>query len=237
MNKWQDILINSAEKINIKINDEQLNKFDKYLNLLLTWNNKINLTAITQPEEIAIKHFLDSITIFNYIDIPENASVIDVGTGAGFPGIPLKIMRDDINLILLDSLNKRLIFLNDVINNLNIKATLIHSRAEDAGKKTEYREKYDIVTARAVASLNQLCEYCLPFVKINGKFIAMKGDNANNEIINANNAIKMLSSEIENIFTFKLNDNYLRTIINIKKISHIPAKYPRNPAQITKKPL
>ena len=103
MNKWQDILINSAEKINIKINDEQLNKFDKYLNLLLTWNNKINLTAITQPEEIAIKHFLDSITIFNYIDIPENASVIDVGTGAGFPGIPLKIMRDDINLILLES--------------------------------------------------------------------------------------------------------------------------------------
>lgn len=237
MDNWKDILKNEALKLDIVINDEQLVLFEKYLILLLDWNNKINLTAITQPEEIAIKHFLDSITILKYIDIPENADIIDVGTGAGFPGIPLKIVRNDINLTLLDSLNKRLIFLDDIINNLNIKATLIHSRAEDAGKKEEYREKYDIVTARAVASLNQLCEYCLPFVKINGKFIAMKGDNANNEILNANKAIKILSSEIENIYNFKLNDNYLRTIIEIKKISHILPKYPRNSAQISKRPL
>lgn len=161
------------------LTEKQYADLDKYAELLVDWNEKINLTAITDPEGITVKHFLDSLLIFKYVDIKDNSSYVDVGTGAGFPGIPMKIYRNDLDCTLIDSLNKRIIFLNDVSEKLYLPMKCIHFRAEDGGKKPDYREKYDISVARAVAALPVLCEYCVPYVKIGGNFIAMKGPNEN----------------------------------------------------------
>ena len=224
-------------EFDIKINDEQIKSFEKYMNLLLEWNEKINLTAITQPEEIKLKHFVDSLTVLKYIN--EDDKVIDIGTGAGFPGIPLKIMNKNTKITLLDSLNKRINFLNIVIEKLdlsNIQA--IHGRAEEIARNKLYREKYDVAVSRAVANLSTLTEYMLPFVKIGGKCICMKGANVNEELERAQNAIKELGGEIERVDNFYLSDNdNERNIIVIKKVKETKSKYPRKAGTPSKEPL
>ena len=210
-------------------------KLQTYCDFLIEYNEKVNLTAITDPDEIWVKHFLDSILITKYAEIPDNAKVIDVGTGAGFPTVPLKLYRDDINLTLLDSLNKRITFLNELSTMLGIKVETLHSRAEDAAKNEVYREQYDIATARAVAALPILCEYCMGFVKVGGKFVSMKGTNEN--LTNAEKAVKTMGGKIVGIKDYILNGTDGRKIFIAEKISHTPVKYPRNSGQIKKMSL
>lgn len=218
---------------NIMLSEEQILKFYKYMNLLTQWNEKINLTAITDPLEIIEKHFIDSLTIMTYIK--DNQNLIDIGTGAGFPGIPLNIVNSKMNITLLDSLNKRIIFLNEVIKELdleNIKA--IHSRAEDYNK--ENREKFDIAVSRAVANMSTLVEYLLPYVKIGGICICMKGPNIEDELSNSKKAIKLLGGEIEEIKNFNIGENE-RNIIIIRKKEKTPTKFPRKAGMPTKEPI
>ena len=224
-------------EFNIEISDNQLEKFDKYMRLLLEWNEKINLTAIVEPDEVKIKHFLDSLTVLKYIH--DDDKVIDIGTGAGFPGIPLKIMKPDAKITLLDSLNKRINFLNIVIEELGLKnIEAIHGRAEEFARNKMYREKYDVAVSRAVANLSTLTEYMLPFVKVGGKCICMKGANVKEEVDKAKNAIQELGGKIEKIDNFYLsnNDNE-RNIIIIKKIKETKSKYPRKAGMPSKEPL
>lgn len=235
----RQLLKDKAQSINVYLNEEAVNRFEIYAKMLIEWNQKVNLTAITEPEQIITKHFIDSLTLVPYL--PSNSfSLIDVGTGAGFPGIPLAIIRGDMKLTLLDSLNKRLLFLNELCNTLKIPAEIIHARAEEAGRKPDMREKHDIATARAVASLPVLCEYCLPFVKVNGKFIAMKGPDREEEAKSSDNAIKLLGGKINQIEKITLEDNkekLERRLIIIRKVSSTNSKYPRNSAKIAKQPL
>ena len=221
----------------IEITEQQKERLNLYANLLIEWNEKINLTAITEPDEVVIKHFYDCILFFKAIDVPTGAKIIDVGTGAGFPGMVLKIMRPDIELTLLDGLNKRLIFLNEVLSALGLEANTVHMRAEDGGKSAEHREQYDIACARAVARLNVLSEYCLPYVKKGGFFVAMKGPTASDEMTDAKKAISILGGDISKIICETLPENEQRSFIITKKISQTPPKYPRNSAKISKQPL
>ncbi len=213
---------------------EQYEKFDLYAEFLCEYNKNVNLTAITEPHDILIKHFIDSVIALKFVDVPKNSAIIDVGTGAGFPSIPIKIMRNDINLTLLDSLAKRITFLEKLCGKLDIEANFIHGRAEDIGTLAEYREKFDFSCARAVANLSVLSEYCVPFVNVGGIFIAMKGPNE--EIESSENAIKLLGGEISKISDYDLGGDR-RRIISIKKISRTSTKYPRNSSQIKKKSL
>lgn len=226
-----------ASKIEIELSLDEIEKLYKFMNLLLEWNEKINLTAITEPEDIILKHFVDSITIKKYIK-SEN-KVLDMGTGAGFPGIPLKIISSDTNFTLVDSLNKRIIFLNEVCDKLKLdKIENIHSRAEELAKNKKYREQYDIVTSRAVARLVSLVEYMLPFVKVGGRCICMKGSNVDEELIEAKKAINVLGGEIEKVDKFLLpNSDIERNIVIIKKIKNTSSKYPRKPGTATKQPI
>ena len=226
-------LQNQAQKIDINLTNKQLNEFYTYMNLLIEWNKNINLTAITEPEEIIKKHFIDSLTISK--NIQKDSSIIDVGTGAGFPGIPLKIVREDINVVLLDGLK----FLNEVIKENKLEnIETVHFRAEEIGKNKKYREKYDIATSRAVAQLNILAEYLLPLVKIGGKCICMKGSNVEEELKNSKKAITLLGGEIEKIEEFILPDSDIkRNVIIIKKVNSTPAKYPRKPGTPAKEPI
>ena len=229
--------IGKLKEFNIEINEEQIKSFEKYMNLLLEWNEKINLTAITQPDEVKLKHFVDSLTVLKYIN--DDDKVIDIGTGAGFPGIPLKIMNENTKITLLDSLNKRINFLNIVIETLNLRnIQAIHGRAEEIARNKLYREKYDVAVSRAVANLSTLTEYMLPFVKVGGKCICMKGANVNEELERAQNAIKELGGEIERVDNFHLSDNdNERNIIVIKKIKETNPKYPRKAGTPSKEPL
>mgnify|MGYP005783563275 FL=1 len=207
------------------------------MNMLIEWNKKINLTAIIEPKEIILKHFIDSLTILKYVN--DNEKMLDVGTGAGFPGIPIKIMNENVEITLLDSLNKRINFLNEVINKLKLKnISAIHSRIEDYGKNNKYREKYDIVTSRAVANLATLSEYMLPMLKIKGKSICMKGSDIKEEVKNSKRAIDILGGEIVNIeeLVFHKSDNR-RNLIIIEKKKNTPLKYPRKAGMPLKKPL
>ena len=226
-----------CDENNISIDDEKLEKFNAYAELLKEWNEKMNLTAITDDDGIAVKHFIDSISVLKYISLENGCRVIDIGTGAGFPGIPLKIMCPEISITLLDSLNKRLIFLDEVCRKLDITAELKHGRAEEAGRDVNFREKYDIAVSRAVANLPALCEYCLPFVKVGGRFISMKGPDGENELAAAEKAFNILGGNVENLFGTELPDSSRRTIISIKKISSTPDKYPRRGTKISKNPL
>lgn len=219
----------------LNLNEEMYRNFDFYAELLVSWNEKINLTAITDPFGITEKHFLDSLAVFKDDIISQNSSVIDVGTGAGFPGIPMKIYRNDLKVTLLDSLNKRINFLTEVSNKLSLGMNCIHSRAEDGAKKADLREKFDIATARAVAPLPILCEYCLPYVKIGGKFVALKGPNE--EAKDSFTAYRTLGAEISDVKEYELPCGDKRRIIVYNKIKETPKKYPRNPSQIDKKPL
>ena len=234
--KLLEDLKEKSEKIGINLKQIDLEKFYDYMNLLLEWNEKINLTAITEPKEIILKHFIDSLSIEKYIK--DGNKLIDVGTGAGFPGIPLNIARNDIKITLLDSLNKRVVFLEDVINKLELKnINAIHSRVEEYAKNKNYRESYDIATSRAVAPLNVLLEYLLPLVKINGICICMKGPNKE-EIDLANNALKTLGGKIEQIDEILLPDSDIkRNIIIVRKINKTPEKYPRKVGMPSKEPL
>ena len=229
--------IGKLKEFNIEINEEQIKSFEKYMNLLLEWNEKINLTAITQPDEVKLKHFVDSLTVLKYIN--DDDKVIDIGTGAGFPGIPLKIMNENTKITLLDSLNKRINFLNIVIETLNLRnIQAIHGRAEEIARNKLYREKYDVTVSRAVANLSTLSEYMLPFVKVGGKCICMKGANVNEEIEKAKNAIKELGGEIERVDNFYLSDNdNERNIIIIRKVKETSSKYPRKAGMPSKEPL
>lgn len=218
-------------------NEEQLRQFDTYASLLVEWNEKMNLTAITEPSEIVQKHFLDSAMLLSKETVPENASIIDVGTGAGFPSLPCTILRPDLKLTLLDSLNKRITFLTAVCDAIGIPAQCIHARAEEGGRKAELREQYDIATARAVAHLRELSEYCLPFVKPGGWFAALKGPELEQELNEAKPAIRLLGGKIERVEEYELPDESGRTLVVIKKCSQTPTKFPRPSAKIKKQPL
>ena len=222
------------KKYNLDLSQEKYDKFCKYAEFLVEYNKNVNLTAITEPREVLIKHFIDRSLILNYIDIPENSSIIDVGTGAGFPSVPLKIMRPDLKITLLDSLAKRIVFLQKLCELIEADAEFIHGRAEDIAKMSEYREKFDFSCARAVANLSVLSEYCIPFVKVGGTFISMKGPNENP--LDSESAVNILGGKIYEIHSYSL-ENDSRNIIEIKKISQTPTKYPRNSSQIKKKSL
>lgn len=226
-----------GKEININFSVEQLDKFYKYMQLLIEWNEKMNLTAITEPEEIILKHFIDSLTILK--DINDNSKVVDVGTGAGFPGIPLSIMKQDIKITLVDSLNKRLIFLKEVVEQLKVKnIEIIHARAEEFGQNKEYREKFDIATSRAVANLSTLSEYLIPLVKVNGKCICMKASEVEEEIEKAKKAINILGGTINKIEKFNLPKSDIgRTTIIINKEKNTPNRYPRKPGTPSKEPI
>ncbi len=232
----RELLKKECAETGVTLTSAQCEQFEKYYELLLEWNKKINLTRITEPDEVVTKHFVDSLSLLKYCDIPNGAKVIDVGTGAGFPGIPLKIVRPDIKLTLLDSLNKRLNFLNEVCEQININAELVHSRAEDGAKKAEYRERFDISVSRAVARLNTLSEYCLPYIKVGGSFIAMKGPELTEELNEAKQAIKTLGGEINSVNEFEIKDSG-RTIVVINKVRQTPKNYPRHSGKIKSNPL
>jgi 16S rRNA (guanine527-N7)-methyltransferase len=223
--------------LNIKADEKQIKKLYDYMNLLIEWNEKINLTAIIEYKEIITKHFIDSLTILKYVE--KTDSIIDIGTGAGFPGIPLKIVNEDLNCTLLDSLNKRLNFLNEVIEKLELKnISTIHARAEELGVKQEHRERYDIAVSRAVAPLNVLLEYISPYVKVGGKCICMKGPNIEEELNLSKNAIQKLNLKIIKIENFVLvgTDN-VRNIIVLEKTGKTKETYPRQSGKIKKTPL
>ena len=232
-----ELLKSDAEKLGFSIDDGKIMQFQKLAELLVEQNKTMNLTAITDPDGIAVKHFADSISVLTATEFAENARVLDVGTGAGFPGIPLLIMRPDLDLTMLDSTAKKLKYVANTVEELGLSANVLHTRAEEAGQSKEYRETFDIVCSRAVAALNVLCEYCLPFVKVGGYFVAMKAAKAQEEIDGAKAAIKLLGGKIVEEKSFNLSDGGERNIIIIKKISHVPPKYPRVSAQIAKKPL
>lgn len=226
-----------AEKSKLKIENEKIEKFYNYMLLIQVWNEKINLTAITKPREVIIKHFLDSLTIANQIE--DSARIIDIGTGAGFPGIPLKIYNDSLKITLLDSLNKRAIFLKEVVDKLKLQnVEIIHGRAEDFAQNLNYREKYNIAVSRAVAPLNILLEYMIPYVKVGGKVIAMKGSNAIEEINESENALIELNSSIkEQKKIFLPEESGERCIIVVEKDRKTPKKYPRKAGIPKKQPL
>jgi len=226
-----------SKEINIGLDEQKLEKFKKYMELLLEWNEKINLTAITEENEVILKHFVDSMTVLKYID--ESASIVDVGTGAGFPGVPISIVNDNINVTLVDSLNKRINFLQEVISEINLSnIKAIHSRAEEFGQNKEHREKYDISVSRAVANLSVLVEYLLPLIKVGGKCICMKGSEVEEEITNAKFAIKELGGKIELVDEFCLpGTDIKRNIIVIRKEKETPKKYPRKSGTPSKQPL
>lgn len=232
------VLSETTKDYKITLTQNQLEQFEKYFQLLIKWNEKMNLTAITDVNGVAVKHFADSLSLLNYVDITKGAKIIDVGTGAGFPGVVLKIARPDIRLTLLDSLNKRLVFLNEVLTTLGLKAELVHSRAEEGAKNVKYRENFDFSVSRAVARLNVLCEYCLPYVKTGGKFIAMKGSGADEEIAAAKSAISQLGGKINTAHKFSLpNNEGERAIIVIDKVKATPKQFPRIYSKIKSNPL
>jgi len=233
----RELLRVGAEKMGIVLDEIALNRFDRYAELLVEWNEKMNLTAITEPTAIVIRHFLDSLSALTMLDLPPHATIIDVGTGAGFPGIPLKIARPDLRLTLLDSLNKRITFLDAVSEALDLPFETVHARAEEGGRNPKLRERFDVATARAVAALPVLCEYCLPFVKVHGVFLAMKGPDCGEELAAAKNAIATLSSKPVRQLTQTLDDGSGRTLILVQKNAPIPAAYPRPSAKIAKAPL
>ncbi|MCQ2468575.1 MAG: 16S rRNA (guanine(527)-N(7))-methyltransferase RsmG [Ruminococcus sp.] len=222
------------EKYGLELSEKLYSKLDIYADFLVEYNENVNLTAITEPDEILHKHFIDSILMLKYAEIPQDSTLIDVGTGAGFPSVPVKLYREDIQLTLLDSLNKRITFLQLLCEKLDIKADFVHGRAEDIAKMPEYREQFDFSCARAVANMALLSEYCIPFVKVGGSFIALKGPNE--DISLGNNAVKLLGGIVSRETNYSVDDEQ-RKIVLVKKISQTSTKYPRNSSQIKKKTL
>ena len=233
----KDLFYKTIEKFDISVDDEAFMRLDKYAEMLIETNKSFNLTAIKEPDDVTVKHFADCLAIFKYVEIPENAKIIDVGTGAGFPGLVLKLFRPDIQMTFLDSTKKKLGFIENVLNECGGSGEILHMRAEEAAQLSKYREKFDFATARAVAALPVLSEYCLPFVKVGGTFISMKSAESNEEISEGKKAINILGGKIQEDIVFDLVENMPRRIIKIKKNSQTPTKYPRPSAQISKKPI
>jgi 16S rRNA (guanine527-N7)-methyltransferase len=236
---FYNLMSKSAEDVGLQLSKEQYEKFIIYMKLLQEWNKNINLTAIVEAEDIIKKHFIDSMKVFKREELKKANTLIDVGTGAGFPGIPIAIMNNNIKVTLLDSLNKRVNFLNTVINELELSnVTTIHSRAEDGARDNKLREKFDIATSRAVANMSVLAEFCLPYVKMGGSFIALKGPAVDQEIKDSIGAIKILGGELLDICEVNIEDIELRhNLVVIKKIKQCSKLYPRKAGLITKNPL
>lgn len=226
-------IIEMFSKAGITVSERQSDQFLTLFEFMVEYNKNVNLTAITEFEDVVTKHFIDSVLPFTMLEIPENASFIDVGTGAGFPSLPLLIMRPDLRGTLCDSLQKRCVYLELACQKIGIKAEIIHARAEELGRKR--REEFDIAAARAVAALPTLAEYCLPFVKVGGRFAALKS--VNEDVSSAENAARILGGEIEKTLDYRLPNGDGRRLAVIKKISQTPTKYPRSSANISKKPL
>ncbi|OEF97562.1 16S rRNA methyltransferase G [Desulfuribacillus alkaliarsenatis] len=224
----------------MELTTEQIGQFNNYYKLLIDWNEKINLTAITEPEEVFYKHFYDSLTLLiSYPTIKGSKTMIDIGSGAGFPGIPIKILLPELQITFMDSLNKRIKYLQIVANELGLKnCSFVHGRAEELGHKPEYREQFDYAVARAVARLAVLNEYCLPFVKNNGKFYSMKGPDVENEIIEAKKSLNVFNAKLKKTIALELPYQYgNRAIIEIQKIANMPKKYPRKAGTPAKSPI
>lgn len=226
-----------AAEIGIELDETALERLDKYAEYLVEVNKSVNLTRITEPEDIAVKHFLDSMTLLTAYEVPQNAAVADVGTGAGFPGMVLKICRPDIDLTLIDSLGKRLDFLDKLCDLLSLPCETVHLRAEEAGRNPAHREQYDLVTARAVAAMNVLTEYCVPLVKTGGAFVAMKGPSGEEETAAAQNAISLTGGRLKEIKKLTLPDESERQLIIVEKAALTPEKYPRHGGKIAKQAL
>lgn len=233
----KELLYATIQKFGVEIDDNSFERLDKYAEMLVETNKSFNLTAITEPDDVTVKHFADCLALFGKVYIPENAKIIDVGTGAGFPGLVLLLTRPDIKMTFLDSTKKKLGFIQNMLDETGVKAEVVHARAEEAGQNPQYREKYDFATARAVANLTNLSEYCLPFVKVGGEFISMKSAASDDEIKSAENAIGILGGKIKTDTVFDLTEEMPRRIIEIKKISQTPTKYPRPSAKIAKNPI
>lgn len=231
----KDLLKEGALDFGVSLDDMALDRFELLEQRLVRWNNHINLTAITEPDEIVIKHFVDSLSIFSAVDLPRGASVIDVGCGAGFPGLPLLIARPDLDLTFLDSVGKKLSFIKEVMRYNGLMGDVVHDRAENIGLSIKYRESFDFAVTRAVAPLNMLAEYCLPLVKVGGMYVSMKG--VDNEVELGKNAIEKLGGKIENIVSLELPTGDKRNLILIRKISQTSIKYPRKSKKISSKPL
>ena len=230
-------LIPLCAEFGFELTNEAAERLEIYGNMLIEWNEKFNLTAITEPEEVLYKHFYDCLLFFSAVSVREKAKIIDIGAGAGFPSMVLKIARPDIDITMLDGLNKRITFLNAVLSELGLNGGAVHLRAEEAGVSEKYRERFDIACARAVASLNILSEYCAPFVKPGGIFVSMKGGDVLQEADAAKNAFKILGLGNPEIIFRNLRENEKRSFIIAKKISQTPPKYPRNSAKIKKAAL
>lgn len=233
----QMLLQKEAAALGILLDETALDRFDRYSAELVQVNAHLNLTAITEPSEILYKHWLDSLTVLWYCKPEKGVKCIDVGTGAGFPGTALLIARPDLRMTLLDSTQKKLTFIAQTLETIGLAAQTVHLRAEEAGQMAAYREQYDLVTARAVANLRELCEYCLPFLQVGGMFVAMKSVRSAQEMDEAKNAVRCLGGQIFSIETFTLPVAGERSLILIKKISHTPSKYPRPSAKIAKQPI
>lgn len=231
--------VKKCEKIGITLSEKQISQFMTYYDLLVEWNSFMNLTAITEFEEVVIKHFVDSLAVCRHVDFKNGDSLIDIGTGAGFPGIPLKIVFPELKITLLDSLNKRIKFLNTVIETLELdNVETIHGRAEDFAKQQSYREKYDFVISRAVANLATLSELCIPFAKEEKYFISYKAEKCNEELEDAKKAISILGGKVEKQIEYKLPDTDMnRNLLLIKKVKSTPKKYPRKAGTPAKEPI
>lgn len=237
--KQNDPLRDSLGKLKIQYNDEQIEQFRSYYELLTEWNKKINLTAITGYEDVVRKHFIDSIMICSLLDLNKDIRIIDVGTGAGFPGIPIKILNPDCRIVLLDSLNKRVRFLETVVNELGLdNVECIHGRAEDVSREKKYRASFDLSVSRAVANLSTLCEYCIPFLKKGGMFVSYKSDKADDEINGSENAVRTLGSEITSVKEIALPEtDIVRKFVMITNIKQVSNIYPRKAGIPAKDPL
>ena len=232
----RDLLERYSKEIEVELDDNAISRFAVYAGELIGTNRKYNLTAITEPNDIIVKHFIDSLMVLKYFDLDYGTSIIDIGSGAGFPGLPLLIAKNNkLKVTFVDSVRKKLLFLDNALKSCGLEAELVCERAEVLGQNPEYREKYSVATARAVAPLNVLCEYCLPLVKVGGYFIALKG--SQDEVPEAENAIKVLGGELENNVSYKLQNGDTRSIVIIKKISQSPTEYPRKSKKISTKPL
>jgi len=237
LEEFKEELLQKSKIINVELNDNQINQFYDYMKMIQEWNEKINLTAILEPKEMILKHFIDSMSILK--SIKENDKIVDIGTGAGFPGLPIKISKPDTEIVLLDSLNKRIKFLDEVIESLKLKnIKTIHSRAEEFGLNGVYRENFDVAVSRAVAPMNILLEYLIPTVKVGGICICMKGPEIDEEIEKSKRALEILGGKIEKIEKIDLvNSGNRRTIITIRKIKKTPNKYPRKAGMPSKAPI
>ena len=236
---FREELNKAATFYQLPLSQDQVEAYTKYFDLLIEWNQQVNLTAITQPDQVAVKHMIDSISCFDSSVFFAGARMIDVGTGAGFPGLPLKIFQSDLELTLLDSLNKRVKFLQCVVDELKLEnTTVIHARAEEGARQKPYREQFDVAVSRAVARLTVLCEYCLPFVNIGGYFVALKGLQYAAEVDEAKRAIEILGGKLEKIVPVKLPGlDDVRAVLYIKKIKKTPTVYPRKAGTPEKSPL